>query len=101
MAKEKVGTSALRVETEKNQVYVLVDGKLAIPPMPWDAARMIAKIIHDSSIIAEEYANANDMVTVQSKLIQMGIRIPVVNDPAIYREARKEAEWSKREKPNT
>jgi len=90
-----IKAGAIRIEVEGVLVHLLVDGKLA-STMPWEAAKLVSKLLMESAVKAEEYATAHDMITVQATLIKAGITIPVVNDPEIYREAQKEARWNKK-----
>lgn len=90
MAKEVQGNAAIYHEREF--VEIVVNGK-SVLKLPWNQARAFAQMYTSAVIKAEEYANANEMIQVQATLIKGGIPFPVVNDPAIYREAQKEARW--------
>lgn len=91
MTKEVQGNAA--VYHEREFVEIVVNGK-SVLKLPWNQAEVFWKMYGSAVAKASEYANAHEMIQIQATLLKAGVPFPVVNDPAIYKEAQKEARWS-------
>ncbi len=82
------------VRHDGTRVVLLERGKVIIE-LPWDAALDLSKAIHIQAKKAEEIAKAAKIIDDQAFLTRLGVPIGLTSNPAIKKEAAKEAAWNK------
>lgn len=95
MTRESQGN--LAVYWERNRVQLVKNGQLVFDS-PWEEVKELVRLLSSATIKAQEWAEAHNMIQVQATLIKGGIPFSVVNNPEIYKEAQKEAQWGRRKR---
>ena len=80
----------LGVRVDKDRVIILEEGK-AILNIPWNMALPLGKALVKRAKTAEEHANALQIIKDQALIQRVGFPIGLTNNPAIQKEAMKEA----------
>lgn len=83
----------LRIRQEGSDVLLIRGGKLLVR-LPWDAALVVARELHQAGKLAEEQAKAEGIVMDQAIVLRAGMPFGLSSDPRIQREAGKEAAWN-------
>lgn len=83
-----------RIRQEGEKVILVVDGKSYLE-LPWDAALQIGKAMQIQARKAEEIAKAQQIAFDQGVIIRSGFPVGLTNNPAIHKEAAKEAAHNK------
>lgn len=84
----------IEVKVRNERVIVLEEGK-AVLNMPWEMALSVGKALVKRSKVAEERANALQVIKDQALLIRAGAPVGLTSDPEIQKEAVKEATHSR------
>lgn len=84
----------IEVKVRNERVIVLEDGKVVLN-LPWEMALSVGKVLVKRSKIAEERANALQVIKDQALLIRAGAPVGLTSDPEIQKEAVKEATHSR------
>lgn len=85
---------AAQVLVEGTRVLLVSDGR-AVLNVPWEAALGIGKAMVAAARKAEETAKAAEIIMDQAILTRAGAPIGLSNNPAIQKEAGKEAAWNR------
>jgi hypothetical protein len=80
----------MSVRREGQRVKLLKEGRL-VADMPWDAALALAKAIHGTAKLAEEWAKANEVALDHAVLVRAGVPIGLANHPEVRAEGEKQA----------
>ena len=83
----------LRILTNGERVILVKDGSL-VADMPWQAALELANAIYRQAKLAEELANAEEIVMDQAILMRAGAPFGLSGNADIMEEAGKEAAWN-------
>jgi hypothetical protein len=82
----------IKVRQDGDQVLLLDRfGRPILPSLPWKAAQLLARALHQKSKLAEEYAKANDIIADQALLLNMGAPFGIAVNPKILHAAAEEA----------
>jgi len=85
--------TTVHVRQEGVRVVVIKNGR-TIFEMPHDAALALAKAIWTQAKLAEEFANADDIVLDQALLTRLGVPIGLSDNRDIRAAADREAAWN-------
>lgn len=84
----------IEVKVRNERVIVLEEGK-AVLNMPWEMALSVGKALVKRAKVAEERANALQVIKDQALLIRAGAPVGLTSNPEIQKEAVKEATHSR------
>lgn len=73
---------------------VLLEHGAAILDLPWDAALALARAIMAQARKVEELVKAEEIIGDQAVLMRTGFPLGLSSNPAIMKEAAKEAAWN-------
>jgi len=84
----------VKVDKDKGRVIILEEGKVVLD-VPWNMALSIGRSLIKQAKIVEEHVKAPGIIKDQALLQRVGFPIGLTNNPAIQKEAMKEAVNSK------
>ena len=79
-----------RVRQEGTRVLIISEGKLLLD-LPWKAALEVSKGLRIAAKLAEEEVNVLKIIADQALIQRTGFPVGLTNNPAIQKEAMKEA----------
>lgn len=83
---------AIRIDHDGTNVQLVVSGRLVFS-IPWQQALEVSKAFHKHAKLAEEHANADQIVHQEAALVRAGWPISLTGNPLLKKLAHNEAVW--------